>query len=76
VHHLVLRPSKVESPREAGAHEAGAGLRERGLSELEDRRRVVAAAAALRRRVDAALPGLFRWFPDAALHVTLRPLIL
>ncbi|KAJ1454618.1 putative methyltransferase-domain-containing protein [Pelagophyceae sp. CCMP2097] len=37
-------------------------------------RGLAAAAAELRRRVEAALPGFFDWFDDDALHCTLRPL--
>jgi hypothetical protein len=64
------------SPRGAGRHETRAGLRQRGVQELQDRRRLAAAVGALRAAVDAALPGAYRWFDEASLHVTLRALIL
>lgn len=37
---------------------------------------VLAAAERFRRAVDAALPGMYYWFDDAALHVTLRAITI
>ena len=46
-----------------------------GRGGAADRRALVAAIDRLRRRVDAELPGMYVWFSDASLHITLRALI-
>ena len=51
------------------------GLRARGVREIIDRKAVLAAVTWFRARVDAALPGMYAWFEDASLHITLRALI-
>lgn len=53
-----------------------AGLRERGFQELADRRRLLLGIQQFRERVEAAVPGAYRWFDEASLHVTLRAIIL
>jgi hypothetical protein len=35
---------------------------------------VLRAIAAFRAAVDRALPGMYHWFPDSALHITIRAL--
>ncbi len=52
---------------------AGAAAGSRGGA--ADRQALVAAIERFRRRVDAQLPGLYAWFSDASLHITLRALI-
>lgn len=49
--------------------------RVRGARESADRAALRAAIQAFQRRVDAALPGMYAWFSDASLHITLRALI-
>ena len=39
------------------------------------REALLAAVGRFRRRVDAELPGMYAWFDDASLHITLRALI-
>lgn len=51
------------------------GLRTRGPRELADRRALLAAIARFQRRVDSELPGMYAWFEDSSLHITLRALI-
>lgn len=46
-----------------------------GRGGAADRRALVAAIDRFRRRVDAELPGMYAWFSDASLHITLRALI-
>ena len=46
-----------------------------GRGGAADRRALVAAIDRFRRRVDAELPGMYVWFSDASLHITLRALI-
>ena len=46
-----------------------------GIIEREDRRELLAAVARFRAAVDEALPGMYVWFSEASLHVTLRALI-
>lgn len=55
---------------------ARAGLRERGIQDLSDRRRLLEMIHAFQQAVDAALPNTYRWFSDASLHVTLRAIIM
>jgi len=50
-------------------------MRARGLQELADRQALLAAIHHFRARVDAALPGMYAWFADGSLHITLRALI-
>jgi hypothetical protein len=38
-------------------------------------RQLLAAVQRFRARVDAALPGMYAWFGDASLHVTLRAIM-
>lgn len=40
-----------------------------------DRLALVDAIERFRRRVDAALPGMYAWFADTSLHITIRALI-
>ena len=68
MHSLLLTPLRGARPR--------AALRERGTEELDDRQRLVAAIGEFRRRVDAAVPGVYSWFDDRSLHITLRALIV
>ena len=46
-----------------------------GASELAARQALLAAIAEFRAAVDATLPGMYVWFSDASLHITLRALI-
>ena len=46
-----------------------------GVLERADRRALLAAVARFRAAVDSALPGMYIWFSDDSLHVTLRALI-
>jgi hypothetical protein len=59
----------------AHGHEARPGLKRRGVQELNDRRRLLAAVEEFRRRVEEEVPGLYCWFDAGSLHVTLRALI-
>ena len=56
----------------AAAKAAAAGG---GRGGAADRRALLAAIDRFRRRVDAELPGMYAWFSDASLHITLRALI-
>ncbi|KDD75607.1 hypothetical protein H632_c596p1 [Helicosporidium sp. ATCC 50920] len=44
-------------------------------AEVETRRMLVRHIRAFRKAVDAALPGVYYWFADESLHVTLRGLM-
>lgn len=57
----------------ATCHGAAAGGG--GSGGAADRQALVAAIDRFRRRVDAELPGLYAWFSNASLHITLRALI-
>jgi hypothetical protein len=45
------------------------------VRELADRQALLAAVHRFRRRVDEALPGLYVWFAEDSLHITLRALL-
>lgn len=72
VHQLPMVRGSLAQPG-GGSH---AGVRRRGLAEVRDRQRLLGAIDEFRRGVEAALPGAYRWFDDASLHVTLRALIM
>jgi hypothetical protein len=71
-HFLRLQTTGMDSPR----RHVRAALLERGTKELEDRRKLVASIDAFRASVDAMLPGMYRWFDESSLHITLRALIV
>ena len=45
------------------------------MRELSDRRALLAAVERFRQRVQQELPGMYAWFSDASLHITIRALI-
>lgn len=63
------------APGSPVAHAARPGLRLRGLAEVSDRERLLAAVRKFRERVDAELGGMYHWFDESSLHITLRALI-
>ena len=75
MHALVPQGGCLGSPRSSHYSTARAGLRERGIQDLSDRRRLLEAVHDFQQAVDAALPNLYRWFSDASLHITLRAII-
>jgi len=68
MHSLIQTPG-AGSPR---SHVARAGLRERGMQEIMDRQMILKAIHEFHAQVDQILPGLYRWFSDVSLHITLR----
>lgn len=72
VYPLVTRRG-ADSPRSPSAH---MGLRERGVQELTDRRRLLEIIKEFKSQVDAVLPGCYVWFEGKSLHITLRAIIL
>jgi len=64
VHPLLMTPVRGYPVR--------AALKERGMREIDDRHRLIEAIEIFRQRVDGALPGLYTWFDDTSLHITLR----
>lgn len=54
---------------------ARAALRVDGLREPAERHPLLEAINRFRRRVDKQLPGMYVWFTDASLHITLRALL-
>ena len=51
---------------------AEGGTRDEGA---EAARQLLAAVQLFRARVDRELPGMYAWFGDASLHVTLRAIL-
>ncbi|PRW44592.1 hypothetical protein C2E21_6681 [Chlorella sorokiniana] len=68
-------PGDAAAAAGSSAAAAGVGGAVGGKGGTADRRALVAAIERFRRRVDAELPGLYVWFSDASLHITLRALI-
>ena len=75
MHPLAVAFDGMESPRGSHAFVARPGLRQRGFSEIQARERLLAAIRRFRQRIDRELPGLYCWFEEASLHITLRALI-
>lgn len=74
---VTLMHSFIQTPG-AGfprGHIARAGLRERGMQEIMDRQVILKAIHEFQDQVDQVLPGLYRWFSDTSLHITLRAII-
>lgn len=46
-----------------------------GVEEVAQRRALLKAIDGFRRRVDELMPGMYVWFADASLHITLRALL-
>ncbi len=76
MHPLAVTFDGSESPTASGhPHAARPGLRLRGLAEIQARERLLAAIRRFRERVGRELGGMYHWFDDASLHITIRALI-
>eukprot|EP00887_Chlorella_sp_A99_P004960 scaffold4.g4960.t1 len=71
----LVHPIAFSSGAISGGPERRPALKMRGLDELSDRGRLLAAVQRLRARVEEELPGLYAFFSDSSLHVTLRAVI-
>jgi hypothetical protein len=52
------------------------GLQQRGLAEINDRHRLFEAIQRFKSEVEKAVPGVYYWFDEKSLHITLRAIIL
>jgi hypothetical protein len=74
-----LHPSKsVSSSGSPRAHHnvIHMGLQQRGIQEITDRQRLFEAIKRFKAEVEAVLPGMYYWFDEKSLHITLRAIIL
>lgn len=58
-----------------GGGPLAAGQPQRAAGEQAARAALLAGVAALQRRVEAELPGMYAWFSPDSLHITLRALL-
>jgi hypothetical protein len=63
---------RAPAPGVTLVHELGLGA---SSEQQGTRQRLLDAVRRFRERVDAALPGMYVWFDDASLHVTVRAII-
>lgn len=73
-HPLPLSFLKIDSPR--SVHTTRSGLRQRGVQEVADRTQLLKLIYEFKQEVVDLLPGMYYWFDEGSLHITLRALIL
>ena len=74
VHPLMAVPHTPGSP--GGSHAQRVGFQHRGVEEILARKQLLEAVREFRAAVEELLPGLYYWFDETSLHITLRALIL
>jgi hypothetical protein len=70
------RPGSPRSHQNPHHNVLHMGLQQRGLQEITDRQRLVEAIKRFKTEVEAVVPGLYYWFDEKSLHITLRAIIL